>query len=81
MSVHKTKIVCLAGISCLLVSACSSGPNINAKELASGALGDLSNSHISYNPAQCQVIKSRCMDGSYAEWPTSDGKTGCSCNK
>ena len=52
---------------------------LNTKELAAGGLGELAGSQISYNPAQCKVIRDRCVQGEYSEWPTSDGQTGCSC--
>lgn len=46
----------------------------------SSVLEELSGDKIGYTPAACSAIKSRCADGHFSSWPTSDGREGCSCN-
>ncbi|WP_438862845.1 hypothetical protein [Neptunicella sp.] len=64
----------------ITLSACSTF-SYNTKEIGAGALGELSNSQISYNPARCQAIKNQCVQGHFEEFPTSDGQTGCACSQ
>lgn len=64
--------------SIFFISNCTS---MNGKELIGNAVGNAANTQVGYNSHQCFTVKSRCVQGHYEEWMTSDGVPGCSCKE
>lgn len=61
----------------ILLSGCTS---MNAKQLMGSAAGNAADTQVAYGK-QCFALKSRCGQGIYEEWQTSDKVDGCSCKK
>lgn len=72
----KTKFSLLITLGVVMLSGCST---INTKQLVGGLVGGAANTQVGYDKHQCVTIKSRCVEGHYEEWQTSDGVPGCSC--
>lgn len=69
--------VILLSIFMVLISGCSS---MNAKQILGSAAGNAADTQVAYGK-QCYALKSRCAQGIYEEWQTSDKVDGCSCKK
>ncbi len=68
----------LISASVVWISSCSS---MQSKTLLGNAIGNAANTQVGYNAHQCFTVKSRCGQGHYEEWTTSDGVAGCSCKE
>lgn len=65
----------------IILLGCSNSATINktVAEIAIEAIGDVD---ISYNEAQCPMIKNNCgLHGNYQEWIQENGKLACACNR
>lgn len=69
--------VILLSIFMVLISGCSS---MDAKQIMGSAAGNAADTQVAYGK-QCYALKSRCGQGIYEEWQTSDKVDGCSCKK
>ncbi len=56
-----------------------SGCSVFGNWLAVEALQEASDSRIAYG-SSCLHMSTTCSASRYREWPTSDGRTGCSCD-
>ncbi len=73
MKFRQNMFIVIASIS---LGACSS---ISGKQLLGGLAAGAANTQVAYDKMQCRTIQSRCVQGHYEEWETSDGTPGCSC--